>query len=178
MSIGSWVYNFDGIFSATAVLIVATIFQVVISSILHKRVEKREIGILLAVIIFGGITLWFRDPTFIQWKPTILNWVLAVIFLFYSVFFEKNLLERMLGSKLELPAQAWKKLNLIWIGNFLIVGTLNIYVAINFSESIWVSYKLYSAIFFTILLAILTIIIVIPYSSKSEETERISKDQD
>ena len=168
---GTWSYYFDGIFSATTILIVATAVQVAISATLRGRIERREIWIFLAVGVFGGITLWFRDPSFIQWKPTIFNWTLALIFLGAHFFSEKNLIERTLGSQLDLPSHAWKKLNFLWIGNFIVVGALNIFVALNFSESLWVSYKLYSAIGFTILLAMLTIIIVGPHLPKENKSD-------
>ena len=166
--VGTWSYYFDGIFSATSILIAATAVQVAISATLRGRIERREVWILLAVGLFGGITLWFRDPSFIQWKPTIFNWTLALIFLAAHFFSEKNLIERTLGSQLDLPSHAWKKLDFLCIGNFILVGALNIFVAINFSESLWVSYKLYSAIGFTILLATLTVIIVSPHLPKDE----------
>ena len=167
--VGTWSYYFDGIFSATTILIAATAVQVAISATLRGRIERREVWILLAVVVFGGITLWFRDPSFIQWKPTIFNWTLALIFLAAHFFSEKNLIERTLGSQLDLPSHAWKKLNFLWIGNFIMVGALNIFVALNFSESLWVSYKLYSAIGFTILLATLTIIIVSPHLTNEDK---------
>ena len=126
--------------------------------------------------IFGGVTLWFRDPIFIQWKPTIFNWTLALVFLLTHFFSEKNLIERALGSQLELPSDAWKKLNLLWIGNFLLVGALNIFVVLNFSESLWVSYKLYSAIGFTLLLAVLTVILVGPYLPNESKNDQSSSD--
>ena len=84
---------------------------------------------------------------------------------------EKNLIERTLGSQLDLPSHAWKKLNFLWIGNFIVVGALNIFVALNFSESLWVSYKLYSAIGFTLLLVTLTIIIVSPHLAKENKSD-------
>ena len=167
--VGTWSYYFDGIFSATTILIAATAVQVAISATLRGRIERREVWTLLAVGVFGGITLWFRDPSFIQWKPTIFNWTLALIFLAAHFFSEKNLIERTLDSQLDLPSDAWKKLNFLWIGNFIVVGALNIFVALNFSESLWVSYKLYSAIGFTILLATLTIIIVSPHLPKEDK---------
>ena len=171
---GTWSYHFDGIFSATTILMAATAVQVAISAALRGRIERREIWILLAVGVFGGITLWFRDPSFIQWKPTIFNWTLALVFLAAHFFSEKNLIERTLGSQLDLPPDAWRKLNFLWIGNFLVVGTLNILVALNFSESSWVSYKLYSAIGFTILLATLTIVIVSPHLPKENRDNTTS----
>ncbi|MBT8150638.1 MAG: septation protein IspZ, partial [Gammaproteobacteria bacterium] len=107
-------HTVDGIFSATAVLMVATVFQVLATWALTRELEKRLIWLLVAVMIFGGATLVLRNELFIQWKPTIFNWVLGVVFLGALVFSEKSLLERMLGGQLELPANAWLRLNQLW----------------------------------------------------------------
>jgi intracellular septation protein len=168
-------HTFDGIFSATAVLMVATLLQVVVSSLLTREVEKKNIWLLVAVMVFGGATLILRNELFIQWKPTIFNWVLGLVFLGALLFSEKSLLERMLGSQLALPERAWLNLNQLWIANFFIVGALNLYVAYGFSEEAWVSYKLYSAIGFTILLMALTMLIVMPHIKEEGNSEPAKK---
>ncbi|MGB5324219.1 MAG: inner membrane-spanning protein YciB [Pseudomonadales bacterium] len=168
-------HTFDGIFSATAVLMVATLLQVVVSSLLTRELEKKNIWLLVAVMIFGGATLVLRNELFIQWKPTIFNWVLGLVFLGAMLFSEKSLLERMLGSQLTLPGKTWLNLNQLWIGNFFIVGALNLYVAYGFSEAAWVSYKLYSAIGFTLLLMVLTMLIVMPHIKEEESSEAVKK---
>ena len=61
------------------------------------------------------------------------------------------------------PASVWRRLNWIWASNFLIVGALNLYVAYRYSEATWVSYKLYSAIGFTLVLTFLTGLLISPY---------------
>ena len=100
---------------------------------------------------------------FIQWKPTIFNWVLALVFGASQFIGEKNLMERTLGSQIHLPQPVWNRLNLLWVANFTIVGGLNLVVAYGFSEQTWVSYKLYSAIGFTVLLTILTALLITPH---------------
>jgi len=115
------------------------------------------------VLIFGGATLLLRNQMFIQWKPTIFNWVLAIAFGVSQFVGEKNLMERTLGSQVRLPKPIWTKLNLLWVSNFAIVGALNLVVAYRFSEATWVSYKLYSALGFTLLLTILTAILISPH---------------
>lgn len=156
-------YEFDGIFSATAVLMLATTLQVALTWLMTRTVEKKLIWLFLAVIVFGTATLVLRNQLFIQWKPTIFNWGLALVFLGSWIMSEKSLLERMLGDQMELPKQAWSRLNQLWIGNFLLVGGLNLFVAYNYSESDWVSYKLYSAIGFTVVLMILTMLVIFPH---------------
>lgn len=171
IELGGWTYEFDGIFSATAVLIAATAVQVVVARLMSGKWEKRNIWTFVAVCVFGGATLILRDQTFIQWKPTIFNWALAIAFTGFQLFSERSLLERALGSQMELPKVVWGRLNALWIANFILVGALNLFVAYGFSESTWVSYKLYSAIGFTLVLTILTALIISPYLRAEEDDE-------
>jgi intracellular septation protein len=176
ISIGGWEHTLDGIFSATAVLMAATLLQVIISYVLSRKLEKRALWMLLAVFIFGGATLLFRNQMFIQWKPTIFNWALALAFAGSQFIGSKNLMERTLGSQLQLPRLVWTRLNLLWIANFTIVGALNLVVAYLYSEAVWVSYKLYSAIGFTLVLTVLTALIVSPHLS-SQDSEKPVREQ-
>jgi len=171
LSVGGWLYTFDGIFSATAILMIATVIQVALTYVFTRALEKRALWMLLAVMIFGGATLLLRNQMFIQWKPTIFNWVLAVAFGTSQFFGDKNLMERTLGGQIHLPAPVWKKLNLLWVANFAIVGALNLVVAYGFSEATWVSYKLYSAIGFTLLLTILTALMISPHLKDEQVTD-------
>jgi intracellular septation protein len=150
----------------------ATVVQVAITWAMTRRLEKRLLWMLAAVFIFGGATLLFRNQAFIQWKPTIFNWVLAVVFGASQLVGDKNLMERTLGGQLQLPKAVWARLNWLWVGNFALVGALNLYVAYSYSEAAWVSYKLYSAIGFTLLLTILTAVIVSPHLKEQELTEK------
>lgn len=163
VGLAGWEYTFDGIFSATAVLMAATVAQVAITFALTRTLEKRLLWLLLAVMVFGGATLLFRNQMFIQWKPTIFNWVLALVFGASQYIGDKNLMERTLGSQIHLPKPVWGKLNLLWVANFVIVGGLNLVVAYGYSEDTWVSYKLYSSIGFTLLLTILTALLISPH---------------
>lgn len=172
LNIGGWSYTFDGIFSATAVLMIATTLQVGITWLVTRTLERRLIWLLLAVCLFGAATLVFRNQMFIQWKPTIFNWVLAVIFGASQFIGDKNLMERSLGTQLHLPRAVWARLNLLWVANFVIVGALNLVVAYGFSEEAWVDYKLYSAIGFTLVLTILTALMIGPHMKEPEASDQ------
>ena len=162
--IADWSYQFDGIFSATQVLIGATVLQTGLLRLFVGRLEKQQLWLLAAVLVFGGATLVFRNQLFIQWKSTVFNWVLALVFVLAPRFTAgTTLMQKALGKQLQLPKTAWNRLNILWIGNFLVVGALNLVVAYRFSEATWVSYKLYSAIGFTLLLTALTVAIVMPH---------------
>ena len=163
INIGAWHYQFDGIFSATAAMMAATVLQVLLTYAITRKVEKRLLWLLLAVSVFGGATLIFRNQLFIQWKPSVFNWALALAFGVSQFIGDKNLIERTLGTQITLPKLIWTRLNLLWVTNFFIVGTLNLVVAYNYSEEAWVSYKLYSAIGFTLLVTVLTTLIIAPH---------------
>ena len=163
LTVGGWSHTFDGIFSATAVLMISTALTWLISSLLEKRNDKRLMWMTLAVLLFGAATLILRDQRFIQWKPTVFNWVLAAVFLGSQFIGNRNVLERVLGSQLSLPRPIWTRLNVLWVGNFALVGALNLFVAYRFEEAVWVSYKLYSSIGFTLALMSLTVAIVAPH---------------
>jgi intracellular septation protein len=170
IDIAGWHYEINGIYTATAVLMVATIVQVGITWFLNRKLEKREMLLLAVVLIAGSMTLIFQNKIFIQWKPTLFNGVLALVFIFAPLIGDKKtLLERTLGTQLSLPNQAWKKLNILWICNFVFAGLANLYVAYGYSEETWVSYKLYSSIGFTLVLSLITALLIAPYIKDEPE---------
>jgi intracellular septation protein len=135
VSLSGWEYQFDGIYSATAVLMVATVLQIALARILSGKLEKRELLLAAVVCAFGGATLALRNELFIQWKPTIFNWSLAAIFIGSYLWSGKTVMERAMGSQLTLPQLAWRRLNQLWISNFVIVGALNLIVAYRLQRS-------------------------------------------
>ncbi len=80
VTLGAWVHTIDGIFTATGVLMAATVIQVGIVYAMTRELEKRALWMAAAVLVFGGATLAFRNELFIQWKPTFFNWALALAF--------------------------------------------------------------------------------------------------
>ena len=156
---------------------IATVLQVAITYAVTRSFEKRLLWLLLAVLVFGGATLIFRNQAFIQWKPTVFNWVLALVFGASQFIGGKNLMERTLGTQIRLPKKVWTQLNALWIGNFLLVGGLNLYVAYRYSEQAWVNYKLYSSFGFILALTVLTALLVSPHL-KEENSEEPEPEQD
>jgi len=169
VTVGSYSHTFDGIFSATAVLMVSSVMVWLLSSAISRRNERRLMWMAIAVVVFGAATLILRDQRFIQWKPTVFNWVLAAVFFGSQFVGERNLLERLLGSQLSVNRRVWTQLNTLWIGNFSLVGALNLYVAYQYEEAFWVSYKLYSSVGFTLAVMLLTVLIVAPHLTEQSD---------
>lgn len=143
------------IYLATFTAILATLVQVMLTLAMTRRVEKMHIITLLLLLVFGGATLYFKDPVFIKWKPTAINWLFASVFFATQFIGSKPLVQRMMGHALEIDdPQVWKNLNLAWISFFIFSGIANLIVAFNFSEDIWVDFKLFGLMGFTFIFVI------------------------
>jgi intracellular septation protein len=140
----------EGILAATAVVIVATGVQVLVTWLRHRRVENLHLVTLVLVVVLGGVTLLLDDEIFIKWKPTVVNWLFAIAFLASQWVGRRPLVERMLGSNVSLPASVWARLNLSWVLFFVGVGCLNLYVVYNFDTETWVNFKLFGLLGLTL----------------------------
>ncbi|MDX1344709.1 MAG: septation protein A [Sedimenticolaceae bacterium] len=147
-------YFLSDIFVATGILILATVIQVVWLKIRDGVVPRIHLVTLGLLLFFGGLTIALQDPLFIKWKPTIVNWLFAAGFLVAPLFGGKTLPERMMGSNIALETEQWKRLNLAWVLFFLLLGILNLAVAFNFSEAVWVNFKLFGLMGLTVLFAL------------------------
>lgn len=144
-------YQLFDIYVATQAAIAAAVLQVAYHKIRYGKVENTQWLTLALLLVFGGLTLALRDPTFIKWKPTVVNWLFAAAFLISQLFMRRSLLRRMMDHAVTLPDQAWLYLNTAWVGFFFAMGILNLYVAYNYSEQIWVNFKLFGFLGLTLI---------------------------
>jgi intracellular septation protein len=130
------------IFIATAVLLAGVTLQVVVLLLMKKPLNSTVKVTFWASWALGGLTLVLRDQTFIQWKPTIVNWVLALALVGTWLIGKSHLLKKMLGKALILPDAVWTTLTYGWALGFIAMGCANLWVAYNFSMDTWVTFKL------------------------------------
>jgi len=136
-------FKLADIYVATAVAIAATAAMIGWTWLKTHKVDPMQWVSLALIVVFGGATIWLRDETFIKWKPTILYWLFAVVFLVANQFMNKNLVKAMMGQQIELPNAIWQRLNLAWVLFFSAMGALNLMVAYQFNTDIWVNFKLF-----------------------------------
>jgi len=148
-------YFYEDIFFATAVLMTVMPIVLVVQWLINRKVNKIYAASTVLVLVLGGITLAFRNPTFLYWKPTVLNWAIAIVFLGSQWIGEKPMVKRMLDAAASLSEPQWVRLNLMWVVFFLIVGAINLYVAYSFSEEFWVKFKLFGMLGITIVFVII-----------------------
>ncbi len=147
-------YKTYDIFVATAVAILASVLQVALYWLKNKRFERMHLISMGLIVVLGGMTLVLRDKTFIMWKPTVLNWLFALVFAASHFIGKKPLIERMLGEQIELPKPVWTRLSISWVLFFILSGVANIYVAFNYSENTWVNFKLFGLLGLTFIFII------------------------
>ncbi|MBQ61908.1 MAG: septation protein [Gammaproteobacteria bacterium] len=149
------------IYISTGVLMAGICFQVAYEFIRFRKVEKKTTVIFWVAMLFGGATLAFRNQEFIQWKPTIVNWLFCVALLMSQLISGDNLIKKMLSEQLTLPDLVWRNLALGWSLGFFLAGGLNLVIAYNFSLDFWVTYKLVGGIAISLIYMIVTMVYLI-----------------
>ena len=139
-------FKWFGMYVATIIGIIATALQVLASRYLKGHWVKQEVFTFVVFILFGGMTLYFHNPIFVKWKPTIIFGIFAVVIL-CSLFTSKPLLQRMMEGALEstaiIPKKVWLTISYVWAGFFLTIAGINLYIAYNCSNDAWVNFKFY-----------------------------------
>ena len=164
-------YKMYDIYVATAVAIGAAFVQTGLFWLKHRKFEKMHVITLGILIVFGGLTLILRDPVFIKWKPTVVNWLFGASFLGSQFIGERPLVERMMGHAITVPSPVWRRLNGVWVLFFLAMGLINIYVAYNYSEETWVNFKLFGMMGLTLVFVFAQAFYLGRYMETDEENE-------
>ena len=141
------------IFWGTGAFMVATAIALVLSRSLFGRVPMMPLISGVFVLVFGGLTLWLQDATFIKLKPTIVNTLFAAILL-GGLAFGQSLLRYVLGDVFKLTAEGWRVLTVRWSVFFLLLAVLNEIVWRNFSEEFWIAFKMLGVMPLTLIFGI------------------------
>ena len=152
------VYLVADIYTATIALMAAAALQIAIFKLKSWSIAGQMWVVFWGAVVFGAMTLAFRDPLFIQWKPTIVYWIMAVVIVGSRFVGKGDHVQRALGKVLTLPDRAWRTLAWSWSLAMVAAGVANLYVAYQFSETAWVTYKFISAFALPVLLTLLSVV--------------------
>lgn len=148
-------YKTYDIYVATMVAIAASVVQVAWIWTRHRRVENMHLITLAIIVVFGGATLLLQDELFIKWKPTVVNWLFALVFIGSHFFGEKTIIERMMSANITLAKDKWSQLNWSWSGFFVFLGVTNLYVVYNYDTDTWVNFKLFGMMGLTLVFVVI-----------------------
>jgi intracellular septation protein len=135
---------YGGIYVATATLMVGMSLSLAVLWLRARKPPAMFAASTALVVVFGAATLILRNARFIQWKPSIFLWLLAIAFLVSAFVGAQPLAQRMLQPALgeaTLPRRDWLKLNYAWVVFGLVTGAANLVLAYNVSEADWVKIK-------------------------------------
>ena len=143
------------IFIATGAIMVATCIQVAWAWSRHRKVDKVLWISFGAIMVFGTLTLVLQDKRFIMIKPTLVYWIMASALAISHFWFHKNPIRLMMEKHFDAPDATWTRWLFIWVAFFGAMGVLNLLVAFNFSEAVWVKFKVFGTLTLTLALAFL-----------------------
>jgi intracellular septation protein len=166
----------EPIFIATALFMAATAIALAASWILVRSLPIMPLISGIVVLIFGALTLWLHNETFIKMKPTIVNALFGVILL-GGLYFGKSLLGYVFDSAFKLNAEGWRKLTMRWGIFFIFLAVLNEVVWRSFSTDFWVAFKVWGTMPITLLFTFAQMPLVMKYSIEPAAEKASSKDQ-
>jgi intracellular septation protein len=156
-----------GIFGGTAVFMVAVVVALGISYAMTRHWPVVLVVSAVIVLVFGGLTLFLHDETFIKVKPTIV-YALFGGALLVGYFFDKPLLEIVFDSVFHITDEGWRKLTLRWAAFFFFLAVLNEVIWRTQSTDFWVNAKVFGFMPLTFIFGALQVPLLMKYAVEPE----------
>ena len=141
-------YEYYGMIIATVAIMILSIITLFISYYFHKRIPFVNLFITIIIVVLGSITLLTGNSTFIKIKPTVINIIFASTLL-GGLYFKKLFLKKILGDSIILSDKEWTFLSKRFAYFFIFLATFNEIIWRNFSDDVWVKFKVFGIIIFT-----------------------------
>jgi intracellular septation protein len=160
-------YRFLGIYGATGVFMAAVLVALALDYIIERKLSPVPIMTAVLVIIFGGLTLYLQNAIFIKMKPTAL-YTLFGLTLLGGLAFNRLFLKYLLSLGFEMPDASWRTLTLRYGIFFLVLAVANEIIWRNFSEAIWVDFKVWGVMPLILLFSVSQV----PFLMKHQDEEK------
>jgi intracellular septation protein len=161
--------SYGGIFFATAAFMLAIVAALAIQYVLIRRIPIVPLVTAAIVLVFGALTLWLQNETFIKVKPTIIYSMFAAI-LFVGLLTGRPLFELVLDGAFHLTEEGWKRLTWRWALFFLALAILNEIVWRSVSTDTWVAFKTFGFIPITLIFALAQTPVFVRYAAKAPKS--------
>lgn len=136
------IYYLVDIYAATGAIMVTTVIALAIAYYYERRLPMMPLVTAIVVTIFGGLTLYLHDDTFIKMKPTIIYALFSAAML-AGLLMGRSFIKVMFGSFWELDEKGWKILTVRLVLFFGSLAIANEFIWRNFSEEFWVNAKVF-----------------------------------
>ena len=163
-------YLFD-VYTATAVLIGASVLQLILLQILFKKIPRQNWVVFAVVTLFGALTLYFHDDNFIKLKPSIIYGIFALVLLGYQ-FIGQSIPKKFMGKEIDAPDAVWRNLTFGWAFTCAFAGALNFWIAFNLPLDTWVNFKVFGLTILTFIMFICSGVYLYKYMPNDDDTEQ------
>jgi intracellular septation protein len=157
-----------GIFYATAALMAAVTISLVVSYAITRHLPAMPVVTAIFVLIFGSLTFFLQDESFIKLKVTIL-YTLFGSALLGALWFDKLLLPAVFDSAFHLDDAGWRKLTFRWSFFFFFLAGLNEVVRRSVDTDVWVNFKVFGILPLTLLFAFSQIPLMLRHEQREGE---------
>lgn len=151
------------LFVATALFMAATVLSLAVSKFVLGHLPVMPFVSGIVVLIFGSLSIYLQNETFIKMKPTIVNALFGVTLL-GGLAFGRSLLGYVFNAAFQLDAEGWRKLTVRWGIFFLILAVMNEVVWRNFSDDFWVAFKVWGTMPITIIFTLAQMPLIMKHS--------------
>jgi intracellular septation protein len=142
-------YSIADLFVATASIMVATALALAFSYIMERRIPMMPLITAGIIGVFGGLTLWLQDETFIKMKPTIIQVIIGTV-LYFGLLTKRLFLKSLMGAAWHITDEGWRVLTVRFALFFFLMGALNEVVWRTQSTDLWVNFKVFGLMGLTI----------------------------
>lgn len=158
-------FQLAGIFVATGGFMIAVLVALGIGYAIERRLSPVPLFTAILVIVFGGLTLYLKNDTFIKMKPTVLYACFGLTLL-AGLRFDRVFLKYIFAAAFELSLEGWRKLTLRWGLFFLVLAVLNEIVWRAMPTAAWVKFKVFGIIPLIMLFALAQMPLVLKHEVK------------
>lgn len=162
-------FKYFGIFGATAAFMVAVLVALAVGWWVEKRVSPMPLITAVLVVIFGGLTLYLKDETFIKMKPTVLYAFFGLLLL-GGLGFKRLFIKYIFAQAFDLDESGWKKLTIRWALFFLGLAIANEAVWRTTSTATWVSFKVWAILPLIFLFALAQTPLVLKHQASDKKS--------
>jgi intracellular septation protein len=138
-------FQWAGIFTATATFMVAVLTALGVGYSIERRFSPMPVFTAILVLIFGGLTLFLKNDTFIKMKPTILYATFGFTLL-GGLAFRRLFVKYVFAAAFELSEEGWRKLTYRWGFFFLALALVNEIIWRHLPTADWVKFKVFGIV--------------------------------
>ncbi|MGD9657631.1 MAG: septation protein A [Methylocystis sp.] len=159
-----------GIFAATGVLMAGVVLTLAVSWAITRHLPAMPVVTAALVLVFGSLTYFLHDETFIKMKVTIL-YTLFGAGLIGALYFGKLLLPIVFDMAIHIDDAGWRKLTIRWGLFFFALAGLNEILRRVLTTDDWVNFKVFGILPLTVLFALTQAPLIMRHEIRSEDED-------